>query len=116
MSLIPEDTLGIIQRLNRAYLHAARDGLRAGQEPLIEALFGLDASLKRWLLSASPEAIEELVTMPGTVFKARLPSCAEPLLSACTDEHMRDVAELHLLLRHLGDGEQPELAGRGHDA
>lgn len=111
MPLIPDDTLGLIHRLNRAYLHAARDELRSGQQSLVEALFGLDASLMRWLLSASPEAIEQLATMPGMVFQARLPSCAEPLLSACREEAMRDVAELHLLLHQLGDGEQPELAG-----
>jgi hypothetical protein len=111
MPLIPDDTLESIHRLNRAYLHAARDGLRAGQERLIEGIFGLDTALRNWLLSASPETIEQLAVMPGLVFQARFPSDVEPLLSACTEKPLRDVAELHLLLHQLGDGEQPELAG-----
>lgn len=111
MPLMPDDTLAVIHRLNRAYLHAARDGLRADQEAVIEALFGLDATLRHWLPAASPEAIERLARMPGLVFQARLPEAAEPLLSACAEASLHDVAELHLLLHHLGDGEQPELAG-----
>jgi len=108
---IPDDTLHVIQRLNRAYLHAARDGLRTDHAPLIEALFGLDATLCSWLASASPEAIDQLATTPGMVFQSRLPKDAEPLLSACDEKTTHDVAALHLLLRHLGDGEQPEVAG-----
>lgn len=111
MPLIPDDTLTLIHRLNRAYLHAARDRLLAGQEALVETLFGLDTALQNWLLSASPEAIDQLAAMPGLVFQARLPSVVEPLLSACAEEPLRDVAELHLLLHQVGDGAQPELAG-----
>jgi len=110
MPPIPEETLSIIHRLNRAYLHAARDGLRAGQASLIEALFGLDATLHTWLLSASPEAIERLATTPGTLFQARLPREATPVLTGLSEPPMQDVATAHLLLRHLVDGEPMAIA------
>jgi hypothetical protein len=100
--LIPESLVDSIHQLNRAYLHTARDLLRSGQETVVEALFGLDETLARWLVDATPEAIERLATTPGTVFQPRLPGATEKLLAVCTLAPERDITALHLLLRNLG--------------
>ncbi|MBK5969320.1 MULTISPECIES: flagellar transcriptional regulator FlhD [Thiorhodovibrio] len=100
--IIPESLVGSIHQLNRAYLHTARDLLRSGQDSVVEALFGLDATLARWLVEATPEAIERLATTPGTVFQPRLPETTDKLLAVCTQAPERDITALHLLLRNLG--------------
>lgn len=99
---IPDSLLSYIHQLNRAYLHTARDLLHCAPVPLVEALFGVDDTLSRWLVQATPEAIERLATTPGTVFAPRLPAASETLLAACSRVPEHDVTAMHLLLRHLG--------------
>ena len=109
--VIPEDLLAAIHQLNRAYLHTARDLLRGGQPALVEALFGLDETLARWLAAAPPAAIERLATTPGTLFHPRLPAAPEKLQAVCSRTPERDIPALHLLLRNLGDGGQVSARG-----
>ncbi|MCF7990916.1 MAG: hypothetical protein K9M02_10780 [Thiohalocapsa sp.] len=101
--VIPDDLIGAIHQLNRAYLHTARDLLRSGQIDMVEALFGLDDALSRWLADAPPEAIERLATTPGTLFRPRLPESTDKLLAVCSQAPERDITALHLLLRNLAD-------------
>ena len=111
--VIPEDLVASIHQLNRAYLHTARDLLRSGQHALVEALFGLDEALARWLADAPPEAIERLATTPGTLFQPRLPQATDKLLAVCSQAPERDITALHLLLRNLGDGAAGPAKHRG---
>jgi len=111
--VIPEDVVASIHRLNRAYLHAARDLQRCGQHELVEALFGVDETLARWLADAPPEAIERLATTPGTLFQPRLPQATDKLLAVCSQAPERDITTLHLLLRNLGDGACAEVKNQG---
>jgi len=111
--VIPEDMVASIHRLNRAYLHTARDLLRSGQHELVEALFGLDETLAGWLADAPPEAIERLATTPGTLFQPRLPQARDKLLAVCTRAPERDITTLHLLLRNLADGDSGQAKDRG---
>ncbi|MCF7980033.1 MAG: hypothetical protein K9L82_18900 [Chromatiaceae bacterium] len=103
--LSPEALVESIQRLNRAYLQTARDGLRA-QPALARSLFGLEAPLAPWLATADTEAVERLARLPGTVFQPRLPAEPQRLLAACARSSV-DAAlpALHLLLHQLGDAE-----------
>lgn len=108
---IPDHTQDKIHHLNRTYFTLVHDLLQFTEPRLIEALFGLDATLCGWLAAASPQAIEQLATTPGLVYVPRLPKDPRPLLAAFGAETTRDVAKLHLLLHHVSDGEQPEVAG-----
>jgi hypothetical protein len=111
--VIPEDLIPSIHQLNRAYLHTARDLLRAGQREVVETLFGLDDKLVGWLADAPPEAIERLATTPGTLFQPRLPESTDKLLAVCSQAPERDITALHLLLRNLGDGAAGPVKQRG---
>ena len=104
--VIPEQLVAAMHQLNRAYLQTARDVVRCGQDDLVAALFGLDATLVQWLAQATPEAIERLATTPGTLFQPRLPEETGKLLATCAQAPERDITALHLLLRNLGGGGQ----------
>lgn len=101
--LSPDALVESIQRLNRAYLQTARDGLRA-QPALARALFGLEPPLAPWLATADTEAVERLARLPGTLFQPRLPAEPHRLLAACArSSDDQTLPALHLLLHQLGD-------------
>lgn len=101
--LSPTALVDSIQRLNRAYLHTARDGLRV-QPALARALFGIEAPLAPWLATADAEAIERLAQLPGTRFQPRLPTQPQRLLAACArSADDQALVALHLLLHQLSE-------------
>ncbi|MFP4280071.1 MAG: hypothetical protein ACLFQI_08755 [Halochromatium sp.] len=113
--LSPEAVVESIQRLNRAYLQTARDGLRA-QPALAQALFGLEPPLAPWLASADSEAVERLARLPGTLFQPRLPAEPQRLLAACArSSDDQALPALHLLLHQLGGPEAEADQDQDHE-